>query len=233
MFLGLDYFGYSEWPESNFVIATLAGAKRNYEGVDVIFRKRFSDNWQALLSYTWSHAEGNSNSDSNADLQGDILYLDPRAPNQFGDQPGSITHLIKVAASYQFDMGLQLGATYNWNSGTLASRTYSSYSRNLPLRATPEQAFEYAGIVYRWILPGNVGALTNPSFGLLNLRAQYRRNLGENVRGEIFADLFNALNNQGATREQDVVAGTGGIAFGEGIYFNLPRRLYLGARVSF
>jgi hypothetical protein len=233
LFLGLDYFGYSSWPESNFVIGTLFGAERNYEGVDLIFRKRFSDNWQALVSYTWSHADGNSNSDSNADLQGDILYLDPRAPGQFGDQPGTITHLIKLAGSYQFDMGLQLGAVYSWNSGTWASRTQRSYGRNLPLRATPDQAFDFAGFNYRWLLPDNVGVLRNPSFGLLNLRVQYRRNLGEKLRGELFADVFNALDEQGSTRDQDVLAGTGGIAFGEPIYFNLPRRLYLGARVSF
>jgi hypothetical protein len=58
-------------------------------------------------------------------------------------------------------------------------------------------------------------------------------NLGETVKGELFADLFNALDDQGATREQDVLAGTGGIAFGEGVTFNLPRRVFLGARVSF
>ena len=88
MFLGLDYFGYSTFPESNFVIATLAGGERNYQGVEFTLRKRLQNNWQALASYTFGDAEGNTNSDSNADFQGDVIWLDPRAPNQLGDQPG-------------------------------------------------------------------------------------------------------------------------------------------------
>ena len=40
MFLGLDYFGFSSFPASNFVIATLEGGKRDYKGVELIFRKR-------------------------------------------------------------------------------------------------------------------------------------------------------------------------------------------------
>ncbi len=45
LFLGYDYFGYTENPGSNFVIGTLAGGKRNFQGLEFVFRKRFSDNW--------------------------------------------------------------------------------------------------------------------------------------------------------------------------------------------
>ena len=124
LFLGLDYFGYTENPGSNFVIATLEGGERNYQGLEFVLRKRFADRWQFLTSYNYNDAEGNTNSDSNADFQGDVIYLDPRAPNQFARQPGNITHLLKGGGSYTFDMGLQLGAVLNWNSGTFSSRTY-------------------------------------------------------------------------------------------------------------
>ena len=80
-----------------------------------MFRKRFANNWQLLASYNWNDGEGNTNSDSNADFQGDVLFLDPRAPNQYGTQPGLIRNIIKGAGSYTFDMGLQLGATMSWN----------------------------------------------------------------------------------------------------------------------
>ncbi len=110
LWLGLDYFGYSQNPGSNFVIATLAGGERNYQGLDFIFRKRYSNNWQFLSSYTYNWAEGNTNSDSNADFQGDDIYLDPRAPNQFAKQPGLIGHVFKAAGSYLFNMGIELGA---------------------------------------------------------------------------------------------------------------------------
>ena len=233
LWLGLDYFGYSENPGSNFVIATLEGGERNYNGLELAFRKRYSNNWQALASYTYNNAEGNTNSDSNADFQGDVLYLDPRAPGQYAKQPGNIPHLFKVAGSYTLPIGLEFGAAYRWNSGTIASRTELRSRRNLPIRLPIEETFEFAGITTeRWITPGSVGTLQNPSWGQLDLRAQYRHRL-DPASLEVFVDVFNLFDNQDSIRNQDLVAGTGGIAFGEGIRFVGPRRFFLGARVSF
>ncbi len=233
LFLGYDYFGYTENPGSNFVIGTLEGGKRDFHGLEFVFRKRFANGWQALTSYNWNHAEGNTNSDSNADFQGDVDFLDPRAPNQFGTQPGLIRHLLKGAASYQFDWGLQLGGTFNYNSGTVASRTFLASGRNLPIRVPAGEGFEYAGYTTRWLAPDAVGSLTNPAWGQIDLRAQYNRRIGNDVSAEFFIDLFNILNNQDAVREQDLVAGQGSNAFGDEILWVNPRRAFLGARVKF
>ena len=233
LFLGLDYFGYTENPGSNFVIATLEGGERNHQGLEFVFRKRFADRWQMLASYNWSDADGNTNSDSNADFQGDVIWLDPRAPNQQGRLPGNIVHLFKVAGSYNFDFGLQLGAFYNWNSGSWASRTFRASSRNLPIRVPAGEAFEFAGITERWIAPDTVGELSNPSYGTLDARVQYNRRWGARVNTEFFVDLFNIANNQSAIREQDLVAGLGTTAFGEDIKWVTPRRAFIGARLKF
>jgi hypothetical protein len=233
LFLGLGYFGYSQNPGSNFVIATLEGGKRDAQGLEFVFRKRFADRWQMLASYNWTDAEGNTNSDSNADFQGDVDFLDPRAPNQFGRQPGNIAHLMKLAGSYTFDFGLQLGAFYNWNSGTWASRTFRASGRNLPIRVLPGEAFEFAGYTTRWIAPGTVGALTNPSYGTLDTRIQYNRRWNNRYTTEFFVDVFNITNNQGAIRNQDLVAGFGATAFGDPIVWITPRRAFIGARLGF
>lgn len=233
LFLGLDYFGYTQNPGSNFVIATLEGGKRDYQGVELVFRKRFSDRWQMLSSYNWNDAEGNTNSDSNADFQGDVLFLDPRAPNQYGRQPGSITHLFKTGGSYTFDFGLQLGAFVNWNSGTFASRTFRASGRNLPIRVSSAEAFEFAGTRQRWIAPNTVGAIKNPGYGTVDLRAQYNRRLAGGVAAEVFVDVFNIANNQDSIRNQDLVAGLGTTAFGDAIQWVTPRRAFLGARLKF
>jgi hypothetical protein len=233
LFLGLDYFGYSENPGSNFVIATLEGGKRNYQGLEFVFRKRFSDNWQMLTSYNWNDAEGNTNSDSNADFQGDVIFLDPRAPNQFGRQPGNITHLFKAGGSYTLNMGLQFGGFLNWNSGTFASRTFLASGRNLPIRVSTADAFEYAGTVQRWIAPSTVGVLENPGYGTVDLRVQYNRRLVGDVAAEVFMDVFNVANNQGALRLQDLVAGSGSNPFGSEIQWVPARRAFLGARLKF
>jgi hypothetical protein len=233
LFLPYEHFGFAPTGlpgVANFFIGTLFGGERNYQGIELTLRRRHRNNWQRLVSYTYNDAEGNTNSDSNADFKGDVLFLDPRAPNQYGPQPGSIKHIFKAAASYQFPFGIQLGGFYRWNSGTLASRTFRASGRNLPV--TVDDTFDFAGIQEHWIAPNTVGALTNPSFGILDLRVEYNRRFG-NVGAELFVDMFNVTNNQEATRVQDLVAGTGGIAFGQGLNFSEPRRAFLGARLSF
>ena len=230
LWLGLDYFGYDANPGSNFVIATLAGGKRDYNGLDLILRKRYSNNWQGLLSYTYNRARGNTNSDSQADFQGDYLWLDPRSPNAYATQPGTIEHVFKAAGSYHTPIGVLLGAAYRWNSGTLLSRTYSDFGRNLPLPS--EVAYEFNGATDTWIQPGVIGTLENPSWGQLDLRVEYKKSFA-GLGTEFFVDIFNVTNNQDAIRLQDLVAGSGGTAFEEPTRFLDPRRFFLGARLSF
>jgi hypothetical protein len=233
LFLGLEYFGYTQNPGSNFVIATLEGGERNHQGLEFVFRKRFADRWQMLASYNWLDGKGNTNSDSNADFQGDVIWLDPRAPNQDGKLPGTIPHLIKSGGSYNFAFGLQLGAVFSWNSGSWASRTFRASGRNLPIRVAANEAFDFAGIRERWIAPNTVGELTNPSYGTLDTRVEYTRRFGARVNTEFFVDVFNITNNQGAIREQDLVAGLGDKAFGDEIIWVTPRRAFIGARLKF
>jgi len=230
--LPLSYFGYDSVPDSNFVIATLAGGKREYQGLEVTFRKRRSDNWQMIASYTNNQAKGSSNSDSNADFQGDVLFLDPRAPNVFGKQPGNIEHQFRVYGSYFFDNGIELGAVYNWNSGLRYSRTFAASGRHLPVRVDAADAYEFGGVTARWLQDDAVGSQTSSSYGTLDLRVKYTHDFGK-YQAEFFVDLFNALDDQAVIQEQDLVAGDGSFDFGEGVDWVEPRRFFLGARVSF
>ena len=93
-------------------------------------------------------------------------------------------------------------------------------------------AYEFGGTVNRWIAPGAVGTFENPAWGQVDLRAQYLKAVG-GVNAEFFVDLFNVFNTQSAIREQDLVAGQGGNAFGDEILWVLPRRAFLGARLRF
>ena len=244
LFLGLGYFGYSDFPtdadgnEANFIIATLAGGERNWDGVELIFRRRLADNWQMQASYNFADAEGNSNSDSNADFQGDVLWLDPRAVNQLGSQPGSVEHLFKVSGSYHFDNGFTVGGVYRWNSGALASRTFRASARNLPLLDVNDPDYNgplinFAGQEGLWLAPNTVGVLENPSFGILDARASYNWDFAGDTDVTFYLDVFNLLDDQEITQMQDLVAGRDGVAFMEGIEFVQPRRFFLGARLRF
>lgn len=246
LFLGLDYFGYSDFPDSNFIIGTLAGGNRDWEGVELVFRKRMSNNWQMLASYNYADGTGNTNSDSNADFQGDVLWLDPRAINQEGTQPGLVEHLFKVAGTYQWDNGLSVGGAYRWNSGSIVSRTFSASGRNLPLLDINDPDYTGGPIQFAggsgfgdpgdsggWLSPLAVGSLENPDYGTLDLRVAYLWRLGGRFEVDVFLDIFNALDDQATIRIQDLVGGGGGAAFGEGTDFVDPRRYFLGARLRF
>jgi hypothetical protein len=228
-YLPLSYFGYSELPDSNYVIGTLKGAKRDYKGVELSLRRNRIDNWQAYASFTYNDAQGNSNSDSNADYQGDVVWLDPRSPNMYGDQPGNIKYLFKLFGTYYFDNGVELGAVYTWNSGYQYSETYLLGSRHMPLRDT---AYEYGGTTQPWTKAGTVGSHEADSYGTLDVRVKYTQEF-EYFKAEYFLDIFNVLDDQAGTTVTDLVDGDGDYAFGEANDWVQPRRLYLGARLTF
>ena len=228
--LPLDYFGYT-YEElvanpSNYVLATLAGGKREYDGFDITFRKAMSNHWQMLASYTNGDAKGNTNSDSNADLQGDLPRLDPRVPGMFARQPGSIEHIFKLAGSYHFDNGLEVGGFYHWNSGLFYTNADYIYRRYVP-RGWMDIDIQDAS---SGIAPGIIGAEQTSGYGVLDLRVAYKVNL-QRINMEFFVDAFNSLDDQTAIAEEG--RRDAGVPFGTGKQWELPRRFYLGARVSF
>ena len=142
-------------------------------------------------------------------------------------------NLLKGAASYDFPIGLQLGATFNWNSGIVSQRAFFSSNRNLPFRVPAAEAFTFAGITERWVAPDSLGGVENPGYGTVDLRIQYSKNLFGSAVGEVFADLFNIFDAQSTIRTQELVAGQGTSSFGDSVQWNTPRRAFLGARLRF
>jgi hypothetical protein len=228
--LPYSYFGYTENPGSNYVIGTLAGGKRVYQGIEVTFKKLRTENWSLLSSYTYNDAEGNSNSDGNADFQGDWEILDPRAPNMYGKQPGNVEHQFKILGTYYFDNGFEAGAIYNWNSGTRYSKAQSISGRYLPLQV--DTAYEFGGYTTEWVDTGSVGVAETPSYGTLDVRVKYVHDFG-GYQTEFFLDIFNVLDDQAITEEEQLAAGSGTYAFGDAKDWVEPRRFYLGAKVLF
>lgn len=231
-YLPYSYYGYGKSgfpPGINYYIGTLPGAERVYKGVTVTLTKYRSDNWMGQVSYTYNHFEGNSNSDSNADFQGDWIALDPRAPNRYGTMPGNIKHMFKAYGSYFFNNGFEIGGVFNWNSGYTYSKTFSVLGRHLPLMGDP---YLYGGVLDTWIKPGVVGAYTAPSYWTFDLRLKYNWDLSVG-KLEFFLDIFNVFDNQATILVQDLAAGDGTYAFGEGMDWVQPRRAYLGIRYSF
>lgn len=232
LFLGWAYLGFdpNNPPAANFFLATLKGGERNYNGLELVARKRYSDNWQGLVSYSYLDATGNTVSDGNADFAGDVFWLDPRAPNMEGTIPGTIHHLFKASGSFMTRWGVELGGNYQWNSGSIVNKTQLASNRRLPIQvATP---FAFGGITDSWVAPGAIGAVQNPAWGQFDLRAQYVKTI-QKLTAEFFVDVFNVFDTQSATRVEDLVAGTGSTKFGDEIAWRNPRRAFLGVRARF
>ena len=244
-YLPYSYFGYSAKPNSNYVIGTLAGGKRNYMGYEITLQKFKTDRWQGMLSYTYNDAKGNTNSDSNADYQGDWLALDPRAPNIYGPQAGNIKHQFKAFGSYEFDFGLEVSGIFNWNSGLLYTTSQLISARWLPLMDDSDSTLKgpgglpilapgyiNGGMWDTWALPGAVGANTGPSYYTFDVRFAYDWALPMG-KLEFFLDVFNVLDKQSPMTEMGLLAGNGTYAFGDATSWVAPRRAYLGVRYSF
>lgn len=229
-YLPYSYFGYSSKPNSNYVLGTLAGGKRDYQGVEVSLTKAKRNNWMGSVSYTWNEAKGNTNSDSNADFQGDWVALDPRAPNAYGPQPGNIKHQFKGYGTYYFDNGLEISGVFNWNSGLLYTRSQLVSGRYLP---EMDEEYTFGGVTDTWIKAGSIGSQTGPSYYTFDMRLKYTYKLAGSQKVEFFVDLFNVLDKQSGTAAQALVNSTGKYQFGQSNAFLDPRRLYLGARYSF
>ena len=234
-YLPYSYFGYSSKPNSNYVLGTLAGGKRDYQGVELSLTKAKRDNWSGSVSYTWNEAKGNTNSDSNADYQGDWVALDPRAPNAYGPQPGNIKHQFKGYGTYFFtngiSNGLELSGVFNWNSGLLYSRAQLVGGRYLPVMDDP---YVNGGVLDSFISPGSVGSQKGPSYYTFDMRLKYSYKLAGSQKVEVFLDLFNVLDKQSGTAAMALVAKQPGkYQFGQNNTFLEPRRLYVGARYSF
>ncbi len=239
-FLGPQYFGFAtlaDIPVFNFYLGTLPEAFRDWQGLELIFRKRYSNNWQLLASYNYADAEGNSNSDGAFDGAGDVIFLDPRAPNRTGTQPGLVEHLFKVHGSYNWDNGFQVGGSYRWNSGIVLNRNQGqSFGRSLPDRtATPFAFWDWPGGGFEdnWIAPDALGFIDGEAYGILDVRGSYVWNANDRMEVDFFLDIFNILDDQNVIRVQDLVGGGDGFQYLEGIDFVQPRRYFLGARLRF
>lgn len=228
-YLPYSYFGFSSKPNANYVLGTLAGGERNYTGFEVVLTKYKTDNWNGQVSYTYNDADGNTNSDGNADYQGDLIYLDPRAPGIAGPQPGNIEHIFKAYASYDFDFGLQVSGVFNWNSGSLYTPAELVGGRYFAPSGAPR---EVNGVTDVYVLPGVIGSETNPSYYTFDMRFKYVRDLPVGA-AEFFLDVFNVLDQQSATSVMPLLAGNGLYNYQEANAWVAPRRAYLGIRYSF
>jgi hypothetical protein len=104
-------------------------AKREYLGLNLALEKRFSNNWQGGINYTWSQMKGNYGGLSSSDEDGrnspnverywDLYFerYDIHGRPLDGILPSDRSHYFKVYGSYAFPFGLTVGVVGYGRSG--------------------------------------------------------------------------------------------------------------------
>lgn len=226
--LTFEDFGFGpEGPTgpANYFLSNLIGAKRDIYGLDFEVSKRFATGSMLVGQYSFKHGLGNSQSDGNADLQGDMIELDPRTPWMWGPTPGNIAHKIKLFGTYRTPFGLDIGALFYWNTGMRFTESYNF----LPLRY---------GIYLNWPLNDDwtdfvkTGQEKTPAYYQLDLKFNYYLKLYDTATLDLFLDIYNVTNNQ-ATIEIAYAQNDPVWLYKEPTEILLPMRFYLGARIRF
>ena len=162
--------------------------KRTFEGVELVMRKRFSNNWQMTASYLWSKLEGNYD----GTFQASTGQLDPNLNSAFdyaefsflnsGKLSFDRTHQFKADAAYQFDFGLNVGLTGYFMSGTpVTAYGYDVNYRNWEYYLSERGAYGRTDDEYE-----------------MALHLGYPVKLG-GMELNLLVDVFNLLDRQGET----------------------------------
>jgi hypothetical protein len=188
-----------DWAAS--VVTLVNAGYINYNTLQVSGTKRYSNGWQARLSYAFSQGRGNT-PDGQATLTQPSQFVDDlRLENEVGPTNVDRPHIVTLSGTYDVPRtgGLKVSAVYSARSGTPYSLVDTSLDldRNglttneyLPAgtySGTGEDAFtvEYKG--------GRNGARGH-NFQRLDIRMGYRFRLGSGRTFDAFVDLFNATN---------------------------------------
>ncbi len=104
-------------------------ATREYNGVNISLEKRFSNNWQGGVNYTWSRVNGSYTGLASADEGGRLgpnveqdydrwfMGYDAKGNVLDGELPQDRTHYFKAYGSYLFPFGLTVGVVAYGRSG--------------------------------------------------------------------------------------------------------------------
>jgi hypothetical protein len=152
-------FDNSFWPTPK--------AKREYLGLNLSLEKRFSNNWQGGINYTWSQMYGNYGGLSSSDETGrnspnverywDMYFerYDIHGRPLDGILPTDRTHYFKLYGSYAFPFGLTVGTVaygrsglplatlLNFNDMQIYPDGYNNLSQRLPFLFTADLYLEY------------------------------------------------------------------------------------------
>ncbi len=196
-----------------YVMANLPGLARDYSGFILDFESRFADWIHVLASYTHSESEGNVGYTQNAGIAFDI-YPD-HFDNTYGYLGDHRKHRFKANGYVDLPLDFTLGFEAYWSS---------------PGVYTPTEASETYGRIFT---ERRGSRRTNDNYGL-HLQAAKGFTFGRDLRFELIASVFNALDDEQVGAVCARVEGcAGGLDLDAAATYGQPRRYEAGVRFEF
>ncbi len=153
---------------------------RKYEGVEILFNKRFSNRWQLLASYVYGKATGTINNSFGGDIGWGGAKSDPNSwINAKGNLTNDPTHMIKIQGTYVLPLDISLTGYFYGITGdawTTRLRTQGFNQGRITFFTEPRGSNHY------------------PMEKILNLRLEKIFTLANKYRLGLIVDVFNVFN---------------------------------------
>ncbi|WP_428262090.1 TonB-dependent receptor domain-containing protein [Haliangium sp.] len=171
-------------------VANFDRPTRLYEAVQFSLEKRFQRNLMIVGTYTLSRLEGNfpglfSTETGQLDPNLTAMYNLPElVANRTGPLAGDRRHIVKLDGYYVLDLA-RLGYVVIGGGIRGTSGMPHNYLGGHPIY----------GIDETYVLPRGTGG-RSPLVSRFDMRLQYARDFGRNLRMEVFVDVINVFNQQ-------------------------------------
>ncbi len=211
--------------------------KRDYQGVQLVFKKRYSDRWQALASVLYSSSDGMARrparQDQSFNAEGPMFYDD----NWMGTLNNTINNLegplpfvpkweFKLSGSYTVPkIEVDLGARFRFGTGR-PIWMIDGYPQHTQYADPPGGVIDNGN--GQIVSPNGNNPDYLPNLTLLDLHAEKAIKLGGTHTVHVVLDGFNVFNTNTPTNMGVMVDGYGRVT-------NIPqgRRFRMGIRYQF
>ncbi len=206
---------------SEYALVNPPGAKRDYDGVEVVVNKRYSNGWSINASYVYSNSRGTVGTSFSASSSVSSLYDNPNAHiNAEGRFGLERRHQFKFTGVMRGPWGLNFGTYFRYMSGNRYTRSINSKDLGLDLSQGDAS-----------INAEKLGSQGLPDFMALDLKIQKEVKLGP-INVSIFVDIFNVLNNNKATGVY-TSSSHPTLIYQEMTSIQAPRIFRVGAKIAF
>lgn len=205
------------------------GAKRDYDGLEVTFDKRFSNRWSLAASFVWQKSRGLIGTDFDDSWTGTAYFDNPNAHiYAIGRFPLEREHQLKIQGMWLGPWGILISGYYRYLDGERWTRVI----RSVDLGVTLNQ-----GTTTIYAEPR--GSRKLPPLSLLDVRFEKRFTLPRRTGTfSAFVDIFNFFNVAIPTSvwtrsSSTTIINQKVVQFGDLTAITDPRVLRLGFRYEF